>query len=85
MVESIRHIESALGNDNKTPSPSEKRNMAIARKSIVAQKPIQKGTELTEGNITVKRPGNGISPMKWFDFLGKKAIRDFEKDGLIEL
>lgn len=85
MVDGIRHIELALGNGNKTPSPSEKKNIAIARKSIVARKAIQRGTELTDENLTVKRPGNGISPMKWFDVIGKKAIRDFEKDELIEL
>ena len=85
MVESIRHIESALGDGQKKPSPSEKKNIAIARKSIVARKAILAGTVFTEENITVKRPGNGIDPMKWFEVLGKEAIRDFEEDELIEL
>ena len=85
MVSSIRNIEKALGTGNKEPSPSEKKNIAIARKSIVAAKGIKKGEELTEENITVKRPGNGVSPMKWFDVLGSTAIRDFEEDELIEV
>ena len=85
MVSSIRNIEKALGTGNKEPSPSEKKNMTIARKSIVAAKEIKKGEEFTEDNITVKRPGNGVSPMKWFDVLGTTAIRDFEEDELIEV
>ena len=85
MVSSIRHIEQALGNGDKTPSPSEKKNIAIARKSIVAKRAIRAGEELTEENITVKRPGNGISPMRWFEVIGTKAVRDFEEDELIEL
>lgn len=85
MVSSIRHIEQALGTGEKTASPSEKKNLAIARKSIVARCAIQSGEILTEENITVKRPGSGISPMRWFDVLGTKAVRNFEEDELIEL
>ena len=85
MVQSIRHIEKALGTGNKKPSPSEKKNINIARKSIVAKKIIKTGDELTEENITVKRPGSGISPMRWFDVIGTRAIRDFQEDELIEL
>lgn len=85
MVSSIRHIERALGSGNKTPSPSEKKNISVARKSVVAKKCIKAGEELTEDNITVKRPGTGISPMKWFDILGTKAIRDFAEEELIEI
>ena len=85
MITSIRHIEKALGSANKTPSASEIKNKAVARKSIVSKTNIKKGEEFTEDNITVKRPGTGISPMKWFDTLGKKASRDFHKDELIEL
>ena len=85
MVDSIRHIEKALGNGIKTRSPSEKKNLAVARKSIVAKKSIKAGETLTEENITVKRPGTGISPMRWFDVLGSKAARDFAEDELIEL
>ena len=85
MVASIRNIEKALGSEDKTPSFSEKRNIAIARKSIVAAKKIRKGEVLTEKNITAKRPGTGISPMRWREVLGTEAIRDFEEDELIEL
>lgn len=85
MVSSIRHIESALGTGEKTPSPSELKNRPIARKSIVARTPIRAGEAFTEENITVKRPGSGISPMKWFEVLGAKAPRDFAVDEMIEL
>jgi len=85
MVESIRHIEQALGSFEKQPTGSELVNRDIARKSIVAKCNIKAGTVFTEENITVKRPGNGISPMKWFEVLGKKASRDFIWDELIEL
>lgn len=85
MVSSIRHIEQALGNGEKAVSPSERKNLPIVRKSIVARRSIQKGEPLTEENITVKRPGTGISPMRWFDVLGTRAVRAFEEDELIEL
>ena len=85
MVDSIRHIEAALGSGDKRPSPSEKKNMAVARKSIVAAARIKAGDMLTEENITVKRPGNGICPMRWKEVLGTRAVRDFEEDELIEI
>lgn len=85
MVDSIRHIELALGNGMKQPAESEKKNMAVARKSIIASKEIKSGEIFTEENLTVKRPGDGISPMRWFDIMGKPAPRDFEEDELIEL
>lgn len=85
MVDSIRHIELALGNGMKQPAESEKKNMAVARKSIIASKEIKSGEIFTEENLTVKRPGDGISPMRWFDIIGKPAPRDFEEDELIEL
>ena len=85
MVDSIRHIELALGNGMKQPAESEKKNMAVARKSIIASKDIEAGEIFTEENLTVKRPGDGISPMRWFDIIGKSAPRDFEEDELIEL
>lgn len=85
MVTSIRNIEKAMGDGVKTPAKSEIKNIEIARKSIVAKTSIKKGDELTEENLTTKRPGNGISPMKWFDVLGTKAVRDFEEDELIEV
>lgn len=85
MVTSIRNIEVALGDGVKRASNSENPNKAIARKSIVAKREIIQGEILSEDNITVKRPGHGISPFKWFEVLGTKAIRDFTEDELIEL
>ena len=83
MVKAIRNVERALGSEEKKPSPSEIKNMAIARKSIVAKQAIKKGEIFTEKNITVKRPGTGVSPMKWFEVLGTTAVRDFEEDELV--
>jgi len=85
LVKSIRNVELALGSNEKKPSESEIKNISIARKSIVASRRIKKGEVFTEENITIKRPGTGINPMRWFEVLGKKAIRDFEEDELIEL
>jgi len=85
MVESIRHIEFALGDGMKFPVESEKKNMAVARKSIIAKRDIAAGEIYSEKNLIVKRPGDGISPMRWFDVLGKTATRDFQEDELIEL
>ena len=80
MIGSIRNIEKALGSDVKEPSESEKKNTAIARKSIVANQNIKKGEILTEQNLTVKRPGNGISPMRWNEIIGQTANRDYAED-----
>nr|WP_042331807.1 N-acetylneuraminate synthase [Desulfosporosinus orientis] len=85
MVTAIRNIELALGDGLKRVSKSEEPNKIAARKSIVAKRTIVKDEIFTEENITVKRPGCGISPMKWFDVLGKKAKHDFYEDELIEL
>lgn len=85
MVSAIRNVEQAIGNGVKKPAESEKKNIEIARKSIIASRAIKEGEILTEENLTVKRPGNGISPMEWFEVIGKRAIRDFEEDELIEL
>ena len=85
MVSSIRNIEKALGDAEKRVSPSEAKNIEVARKSIVAASKIEKGEIFTEQNLTVKRPGNGISPMRWLDVLGKAATRIYEPDDLIEL
>ena len=85
MVSAVRHIEKALGTGVKAPSPSEIKNIAVARKSIVALRAIHAGETLSEDNITVKRPGTGISAMRWPEVLGTKAVRDFEEDELIEL
>ncbi len=85
MVLAIRDIEQALGDGIKKPSKSEESNMAVARKSIIAAKNIKAGETLTEGNITTKRPGTGINPMRWNEVIGTKAIRDFLEDELIEI
>jgi len=85
MVKAVRNIEKALGSGEKIPSPSEIKNMAIARKSIVAKRAIKNGEVFTEENITAKRPGTGVSPMKWFEVLGTTAVRDFMEDELINL
>ena len=85
MVKAIRHIELAMGSGIKETSPSEMKNKAIARKSIVAAQAIFRGERFTEQNITVKRPGIGISPMKWFEVLGMEANRDFAADECIEI
>lgn len=85
MVKSIRNIEQALGTGHKTISESERKNIEIARKSIVAAKDIKEGEIFTEENITVKRPGNGISPMEWENVVGKVAKRNFQEEELIEL
>lgn len=85
MIAAIRNIELALGHGEKIASKSEEPNKVVARKSIVAKRNIKAGEVLSEENITTKRPGNGISPMKWFDVLGTKAVRDFMEDELISL
>ena len=85
MIHAIRHTEEALGSSCKRVSPSERKNIAIARKSIIASKPIRKGERFCAGNLTVKRPGNGVSPMLWDVVIGLEAPRDFEPDELIEL
>jgi len=85
MVKAIRNIEMAMGCGEKNPSPSETKNINIARKSIIAKRNIKAGEVLSEESITTKRPGNGISPMKWFEVLGQRAVRDFYEDELIEL
>ena len=85
MVSAIRNIEKALGSADKKVSDSERKNITIARKSIVAAADIKKGELLTEDNITVKRPGTGISPMRWEEVLGTTAVRDFQEDELIEI
>lgn len=85
LVKAVRNIELSLGDGRKIPSASEKRNINIARKSIVAGCDITKGTILTEQNLATKRPGDGVSPMKWREVIGTEAVRDFRKDERIEL
>lgn len=84
MVDMIRHVEVAIGDGVKKVSASEAKNQDIARKSIIASKAIKAGDVFSEENITTKRPGNGINPMRWFDLLGKTAKHDYKEDYLIE-
>lgn len=83
MVQCIRNIELALGSGHKLVTDSERENAAVARKSIVAAKKINKGDVFSAENLAVKRPGTGISPMKWYDLLGRISPADFEEDELI--
>ena len=85
MVDAVRHIEAALGDGHKHLTLSEAPNRAIARKSIVAARAIRKGEVFTADNLTTKRPGDGISPMRWYEVLGKTAVRDFAEDEKIEM
>lgn len=85
MVSSIRNIEQTLGTGHKTISESERKNIEIARKSIVAACPIKAGELLTEENLTVKRPGNGINPMRWNEVVGTYAIQSFNEEDPIQL
>ncbi len=84
MVRTIRNVEQAIGDGVKKVSASELKNQDIARKSIIAAKVIKAGETFSEENITTKRPGSGIDPMRWFDLLGKTAKHDYEEDYLIE-
>jgi len=83
MIEAIRNVENAIGDFEKKPVYSEKANLVAARKSIVARKPIKKGELFTEENSTTKRPGNGVSPMKWKDVIGISADRNYDVDEMI--
>jgi len=85
MVAAIRNIEKALGDGIKRPTQSEASNSRIARKSLVAACAIHEGEIFSESNLTVKRPGTGLSPMLWDEVLGRKAPRDFAPDELIIL
>lgn len=83
MVRGIRNIEKALGSSIKKPSPSEIPNIKIVRKSIVAKEKIKKGEILTQDNLAVKRPADGISPMRWDEVVGSLASRDYNEDDII--
>ena len=85
MVKAIKNVEISLGTEEKIINDCEMSNRLVVRKSIVAKKPIKKGELFNEDNLAIKRPGTGISPMRWFDVIGQRAIRDFDKDELIEL
>ena len=84
MIRAIRNIEKAMGNGKKTPSISEQKNILISRKSIVAKKLIKKGDIFSEENLTVKRPGTGISPMQWDSLINKVSDKKYKKDDLIK-
>lgn len=85
MIRAIRNVESALGNGVKQPSKSEKKNIDIVRKSIVAKRDIEEGEVFAENNLTTKRPGTGISPMLWEQVIGKIAKRSYHADEMIEI
>jgi N-acetylneuraminate synthase len=80
MVRAIRTAESSLGSGEKVPSPSERRNIAVVRKSLVAVRAIRKGERFTEENVGIKRPGGGLPPLRYWELLGKTAKRDFAPD-----
>jgi N,N'-diacetyllegionaminate synthase len=83
MVRAIRNIEKALGSHIKKPSKSELSNLQIVRKSIIAKTSIKKGEVFTQANLSIKRPGTGISPMKWDEIIGTKAKKNYNEDELI--
>jgi N-acetylneuraminate synthase len=83
MVQSIREVELALGNPYKIPTKSELINKRVVRKSLVASRDIQEGEQFTTSNVTFKRPGNGVSPMRYWEMLGSKANKHYKKDELI--
>jgi sialic acid synthase SpsE len=85
MVRGIRHVDFALGDGVKRPTVGELRNRIVARKSIVASRPIAAGEVLSNDNLTAKRPGTGLSPMRWDEVIGRFAVRAFAADEPIEL
>jgi len=85
MVRAVREVELALGSADKRPTPSEVANMAVARKSLVAARPVARGELFTPANLAVKRPGGGVSPLDYYDALGLLANRDYMSDEIIEL
>ena len=84
MVRGIRRVERALGGTEKRATPSEIDNRAIARRSLVARVPIREGDALTEANLGAKRPGTGVSPMRWDEAIGRRAGRNYGADELID-
>lgn len=85
MIEQIRKVEKVLGDAEKKPTESEKKNRDIVRKSIVAGRDIKKGEIFSDENLEIKRPGTGISPMRWHDVIGRTAKKDYRKDEIIEI
>lgn len=84
MIQAIRQVEASLGQSYKIPVPSEMKNINVARKSLVAALDIKEGEAFTDKNLTVKRPGYGISPIEYWDTLGKNASRSYRKDEVIQ-
>ncbi|QXE93129.1 N-acetylneuraminate synthase [Geomonas subterranea] len=85
MVKAIRQVEIALGSGRKVPAPSEIKNAAVARKSIVAARDIREGEAYCSDNLCIKRPGSGLSPLRYWDVVGRRAARNYAKDEVIEL
>lgn len=83
MIRGIRQVEAALGSPRKFPAPAEQKNLDIVRRSLVADREIRRGEPFSEDNLTSKRPGTGVSPMHYWDWLGKEAERDFGEDEVI--
>lgn len=84
LVLSVRQVEAALGSSLKAPSPSERENRLIVRKSLVAKRPIRKGERFTADNVTCKRPGGGVSPIAYWGILERTADRDYDEDEALE-
>lgn len=84
MIDAIRRVERAIGTSQKRPTASEARNRPVVRKSLVAAQPIAEGEPFTKDNLTAKRPGDGLSPMRYWDYLGRSASRDYSADELID-
>lgn len=84
LISSIRNIEAAMGSYEKSPTCEEQKNRLVARKSITAKQEIKQGELFTVDNLTTKRPGTGISPMKWYEYIGKPAKNNYRKDELIK-
>jgi sialic acid synthase SpsE len=83
MVRGIRDVSAAMGDGRKVPAPSEVKNVAIARKSLVARRAIRVGEVYTEENLTAKRPGTGIDAARYWEMLGRMATRDYQVDELV--
>ena len=83
MVRAVRDVEKALGDGRKVPMPSELKTIPVARKSLIAREAIRRGEAFTVDSLTVKRPGNGVSPMLYWDYVGRTANRDYQPDDLI--
>jgi len=83
LITSIRQVEKAMGDSRKAPTPSEMKNREVARKSLVASQPIKMGEPFSPSNLTTKCPGTGISPLYYWEWLEKKADKNYERDRII--